>query len=75
MSFLEKFKNRLETIEKKAIEASGNEVASDEVIAVRIALCNNCEHLFKLTKNCKKCGCFVDLKTKMAQQKCPIDKW
>jgi len=34
-----------------------------------------CEEYFKPTGSCKKCGCFVRLKTKIASQKCPLDKW
>ena len=34
-----------------------------------------CEEYFKPIGSCKKCGCFVRLKTKIASQKCPLDKW
>ena len=34
-----------------------------------------CEEYFKPTGSCKKCGCFVRLKTKIASQSCPLDKW
>lgn len=41
----------------------------------RLAICNNCPNLYKLTGNCKLCGCFVKLKTKLKNQNCPISKW
>jgi hypothetical protein len=41
----------------------------------RLNLCKKCPNLFALTGNCKLCGCFVSLKTKLKNQKCPIEKW
>lgn len=41
----------------------------------RMKICNDCEHLYKPTSTCKRCGCFMTLKTKMPNQKCPINKW
>lgn len=41
----------------------------------RIDICKSCEHLFKLTSSCKKCGCFMTAKTWLASAKCPINKW
>ena len=44
-----------------------------EIIDKRRALCNDCEHRFGL--NCKKCGCFIASKTKVATARCPVGKW
>lgn len=41
----------------------------------RFNICLGCEHLIQLTKQCKKCGCFMELKTKLEQATCPIGKW
>lgn len=41
----------------------------------RMNICNSCEHLFKPTSTCKKCGCFMKLKTHLPEQKCPLKKW
>lgn len=41
----------------------------------RMKICLQCEHFLKITKQCKKCGCFMPIKTRMPQQKCPVDKW
>lgn len=41
----------------------------------RIEICNKCPNLFTPTRNCKVCKCFVDLKTKLQSQNCPILKW
>lgn len=41
----------------------------------RYDICKACPELIKLTKQCKKCGCFMAAKTKMTAAKCPIGKW
>ena len=41
----------------------------------RLDICNACEELFKLTKQCKKCGCVMTLKAKLKEAKCPLGKW
>ena len=47
----------------------------DEVQKARYDLCLACPELIKLTKQCKKCGCVMPLKTKLPAAKCPIGKW
>lgn len=51
------------------------EWATDEVAEERLAICISCPELIQLTKNCKKCGCFMTAKTKMSKASCPIGKW
>ena len=46
-----------------------------DIIDKRVAICNDCEFLVKATGNCKKCGCFIKAKTKVATVACPIGKW
>jgi len=41
----------------------------------RYSICKACENFIELTTQCKKCGCFMKVKTKIAGSKCPIDKW
>jgi len=41
----------------------------------RYALCVKCPEFVQLTKQCKQCGCFMVLKTKLANTKCPLGKW
>lgn len=41
----------------------------------RLDICNGCDRLFKATKTCKECGCFMSLKTWLKDATCPIDKW
>jgi hypothetical protein len=51
--------------------AWANEALSKE----RYKICQACPELIKLTSQCKKCGCFMKLKTKLELATCPIEKW
>ena len=46
-----------------------------DIIDRRWAECEKCEFLIKPTNNCKKCGCFMKAKTRVATARCPIGKW
>lgn len=49
---------------------------AEEVLANdRYNLCLKCPELISVTKQCKKCGCFMALKTKIDSSKCPLGKW
>jgi rRNA maturation endonuclease Nob1 len=62
----------------KQIEEFGNylkgKIISDEIDA-RWDMCQACEHFFRPTGTCKKCGCFMKLKTKLKAATCPVGKW
>lgn len=47
----------------------------DKTYSERLNICRSCEHFFKPTSLCKKCGCFMKVKCAMEQAFCPIDKW
>jgi hypothetical protein len=49
--------------------------ATDEVAETRYSICQQCPELIKLTKQCKKCGCFMAAKTKLEKASCPLGKW
>jgi hypothetical protein len=51
------------------------ERATEEVASERFSICRSCPDLIKLTSQCKKCGCFMNLKTKLEKAQCPIGKW
>ena len=51
------------------------EKLSEELSIQRLNICNQCEELIKITKQCKKCGCFMAAKTKLQKATCPIGKW
>ena len=41
----------------------------------RFAVCQECPELIKITNQCKQCGCFMKLKVKLKEAKCPLNKW
>ena len=47
---------------------------NQEVLYSRWNLCSSCEFLTESNK-CKKCGCFMKVKHKLAFARCPIGKW
>lgn len=49
--------------------------SDDQMYQTRISICKACPELIKLTRQCKKCGCFMNLKTKIEKASCPIGKW
>ena len=51
------------------------EYADDATANARFDICLKCPELLKITKQCKKCGCLMHLKTKLAKAECPIGKW
>jgi hypothetical protein len=46
-----------------------------ELIEYRLDICKQCPWLDKRLVKCRKCGCFMKLKSTLRQAKCPIDKW
>lgn len=75
MGMKEKLREMREKAEKIASERLPFEKVSPEVQQERYDICLSCEHLFVQTNSCKKCGCFMGVKTWMAQQQCPLKKW
>lgn len=56
--------------------ARGGAVFSDkETTEKRMNECLNCEFLIPAQSRCSKCGCFMNMKTRLQTSKCPIGKW
>jgi hypothetical protein len=51
------------------------EKVSDDVSDSRMSICKQCPELIKTTSQCKKCGCIMNLKTKLPNASCPLNKW
>ena len=49
--------------------------ATEEVRKERLAICESCPLLFKPTYTCRRCMCFMKLKTSIASMRCPDNKW
>jgi hypothetical protein len=77
MSFIDRIKQKSK---KKNENIPSNSVSIIKIVEAgihssRIETCKSCEHLIKITNTCKKCGCFMSLKTKLEDAVCPIGKW
>ena len=59
----------------RSLAPTSLDLASDVEIEKRISICESCEFYIKSTTNCKKCGCFMKIKTKFKAMSCPIQKW
>lgn len=75
MSYLDKFKQRVDSFREYKTKLYNMFDVTDAEKTQRIDICNSCEFLFTPTRNCKKCGCFVDAKAALAISDCPINKW
>jgi len=49
--------------------------ATEEEIASRRNICENCPFLDTVRNKCSKCGCFYKLKITLATEHCPENKW
>lgn len=49
--------------------------ATEEDSNHRLEICKSCPELIKSVNQCKQCGCFMQLKTKLESAKCPLGKW
>jgi hypothetical protein len=48
--------------------------ADSDMAAERRAICQRCP-LLGPGRRCMACGCFIDLKTKLPEERCPHDQW
>ena len=51
------------------------EWATEDEATRRFDICKMCPELISLTTQCKKCGCIMKAKTKLAKATCPLSKW
>jgi hypothetical protein len=49
--------------------------AGPELSNSRMEICKACPELIPVVNQCKKCGCFMDLKSTLKIAKCPLGKW
>ena len=52
-----------------------NAEPTEDIVAMRRATCDACEHKVAGGVLCGKCGCVIFLKTKWKSQECPVGKW
>lgn len=54
---------------------SNTEWVGNNLFQHRYSICQACPEFIKLTTQCKKCGCFMKVKSKMKLAVCPLGKW
>ena len=54
---------------------SKNYIQDLTITDARLDMCRSCPELIKFTLQCKQCGCFMAIKTKLQGATCPIGKW
>jgi hypothetical protein len=74
-NFLNKLKNKTSSIKSATVDLINVVKVDEDTKTDRMNICLSCEHLFHPTKNCKKCGCFMEAKTWLKSASCPIKKW
>lgn len=71
----QQYKEKLGEVKPWDVLDKNVEKANIETTEKRYTTCLECPELIQLTKQCKKCGCFMPLKTKLTSAVCPIGKW
>ena len=49
--------------------------AKDDLVKARLVVCESCPSFAKISRQCKLCWCFMDLKVKITAAQCPAAKW
>jgi hypothetical protein len=75
MSAWSEYKKRLGTTRPWDVFNPNAQTTTEEEASARYAVCLECPELVGLTKQCKKCGCFMAIKVKFKDASCPLDKW
>jgi hypothetical protein len=53
----------------------GMKTVSEKTKQKRLSICQGCEYYDKELMKCNVCGCYLEVKTKMASESCPLNKW
>ena len=75
MSAYQEWKKNLGTTRPWDLINPNAEKVDNAEEGARFAVCQECPELIKTTNQCKQCGCFMKLKVKLKEAKCPLDKW
>jgi hypothetical protein len=59
----------------KAIMKGETIAATTAEIGRRLGICRKCEFFQAVPMRCQKCNCFLNLKTRLETEHCPIAKW
>lgn len=75
MNAWEEYKKKLGSTRPWDVLNPNQEYAADEIQKNRYSICEQCPRFLKVTKQCKECGCFMNLKVKLKEAVCPLSKW
>jgi len=75
MSKWEEYKKKLGTTRPWDVLNPNTKWSGEDTVIQRLDICFDCDRFIKVTAQCKECGCFMKLKTKMQDAKCPLGKW
>lgn len=53
----------------------GDNYTTKDIRDARFAICKTCPELFRPTATCKRCSCFMAMKTWLKNAHCPIHLW
>lgn len=59
----------------KDISSNNLELAPDNVVSERNAVCDSCDIQHRPTHMCTACGCFLPFKTRLLKTSCPLELW
>ena len=68
-------KSTIEDVKIALTDIMKNQYVSQEIRDSRKNICATCEHYNPRWKQCKLCGCQMQIKTNLASSKCPVHKW
>jgi hypothetical protein len=64
-----------ESLKQGFVDILRKDFSRDDISKSRLDICNSCKEFIKSTTQCKKCGCFMKVKTRLSHSKCPLNKW
>jgi hypothetical protein len=76
--FWEQMKGFAEFTGKQVKQVSNNPgslFVEQEIQEKRMSICNTCDFFNKSQNRCRKCGCYMSMKVKFKDVKCPISLW
>ena len=75
MSKWEEYKKKIGDTRPWDVFSPNVKWSEEETAKQRLDICWDCDRLIKVTTQCKECGCFMKLKTRLEHAKCPLNKW
>lgn len=72
MSKWEEYKKKLGTTRPWDVLNPNTEWSEEETAKARLNICFDCDSFIKVTTQCRQCGCFMKLKTKLQNATCPL---